>query len=111
MLSASGVSARIGVRAIPVHPETRALAEAGAVPGGTKANLQFALDNGVRFAPELDEATRFTIADAQTNGGLLASLPAARAEAAVSALRAAGCEAAAVIGRVEAGSGLSVEAG
>ncbi len=110
MMAASNVSARLSAAAVPIFAEARALAEQGAIPGGTRANLEFVAENGVRFAPALDEISRLLLADAQTNGGLLAALPAAQAESCVRALRDAGCEASAVIGAVEAGAGLLVEA-
>ena len=108
LVIASGVSARLSVAAVPMLPEARALAEAGAIPGGTRANLAFVLEGGVRFAPGVDELSQLLLADSQTNGGLLAALPAAKADAAVKALRAAGCTAA-KIGVVEAGAGILVE--
>ena len=108
MLAASAVSARISAAALPIIPEARGLAAEGVVPGGTKANLEFALANGVSFDASLDEPTRLLIADAQTNGGLLASLPRGKAEACVAALREAGCASASIIGQVAAGAGLQV---
>jgi len=108
MLAASQVSGRISAARLPIIDEARALAREGVVPGGTRANLEFAIDNGVTFADLIDEPTRLLIADAQTNGGLLASLPKDRAEECLAALKAAGCSAAAIIGEVAEGSGLSV---
>jgi selenide,water dikinase len=109
MLAASGVGARLRAAAVPVLPEARPLAEKGAIPGGTRANLRFVLENGVRFAPELDEVAQLVLADAQTNGGLLASLPREKAEECAAALRAAGCPATAVIGEVVEGRGIDVD--
>ena len=108
MLAASAVSARISAAALPIIPEARGLAAEGVIPGGTKANLEFALANGVSFDASLDEPTRLLIADAQTNGGLLASLPRGKAEACVAALREAGCTSASIIGQVAEGAGLQV---
>ena len=109
MLASSGVAARVSAAAVPMIPEARGLAEQGAIPGGTRANLSFVEANGVRFAPHLDEVSRILLADAQTNGGLLAALPRAKAEACARTLRDNGCPAAAVIGAVEEGAGLLIE--
>lgn len=109
MMVASATHARILSRSVPVLPEAFELAGRGAIPGGTRANLQFALENGVRFGDAIGEIARVMLADAQTNGGLLASLPRQRADACVKALREVGIAAADVIGTVEQGAGISVE--
>ena len=44
------------------------------VPGGTKTNLAHA-QKGTRFPEGLPDAIKFVLADAQTNGGLLAAIP------------------------------------
>ncbi len=83
-LTASGVSARLDASAIVLLPGTMELAEQGVVPGGTKSNYTFVtpfVDWG-----ELPEAERLVLADAQTSGGLLISVPEEGAEALAAAL-------------------------
>ena len=80
MLHASGVSARLNAVEVPLLPGARDLAEAGHVPGGTHRNLAD-LEGVVDFADTLDEVARTLLADAQTSGGLLMSVPADRVEA------------------------------
>ncbi|MBE2250952.1 MAG: selenide, water dikinase SelD [Myxococcus sp.] len=64
----------IELERVPLLPEIAALAEQGVVPGGTKTNLEHAA-KGVRFPEGLPEAIKHVLADAQTNGGLLACVP------------------------------------
>ena len=69
MLRASGVAATLDASAVPFLEGTRRLADAGAVPSGTRSNLRFVephTDWG-----DLAEPERLMLADAQTSGGLL----------------------------------------
>jgi len=59
--------------------EVRALARAGSVPGGTRANLEFVAPR-TRFPEQMEEADRLVLADAQTNGGMLAAVSSRIAE-------------------------------
>lgn len=65
----------IELERVPLLPEIASLAEQGVVPGGTKTNLEHA-QKGVTFPEGLPEAIKQVLADAQTNGGLLACVPA-----------------------------------
>ncbi|GIW07197.1 MAG: selenide, water dikinase [Dehalococcoidia bacterium] len=107
MTSASGVGARLSARALPFLPRVRELAEAGAIPGGTRRNLE-AVTGAVRWADAIDEIDRLCIADAQTSGGLLIAVSAEQADALQAALLAAETPAAARIGEIVAGSGIEV---
>ena len=89
MAEGSGVSMRIRAAAVPLLEGVHDLAAKGVVPGGSKANLEWVTPNA-RFAPSLPPTTPIVLADAQTNGGLLAAVDAARAEALLATLRAAG---------------------
>jgi selenide,water dikinase len=104
MAIASGVEAEIDAQAVPVllHERVRQLAEAKVVPGGSSKNLAFAMPH-TSFADDVDESTRVILADAQTSGGLLLSLPQERVDALVAGLKARGTLAAAIIGRLQAG--------
>jgi len=108
LASASGVSARVRASAVPVLDFSRALAQAGVVPGGTKRNRKW-LEPSVRFADDVDETTRVLLCDAQTSGGLLIAVPAERAPELVAALGRQGTLAAAVVGELVAGPAGAIE--
>ena len=101
MARASGVSFEIQAEALPLLPEARALARAGMVPGGGKANRE-AYAARMRFAEEVDEALRILVCDPQTSGGMLMAIPQETAGDLDAALQDAGLEQARVIGRVVA---------
>ena len=98
---ASGVSARIHARDVPLIEGTRALAEGGHVPGGTKRNSRD-LDPDLDLGPEVDPVTRLLLCDAQTSGGLLMAVPPDRWDALAAAL-GDGTPVLARIGTLEAG--------
>jgi selenide, water dikinase len=102
LLSASGVAAEVRAAAVPLFPRARELGERGAVPGGTRRNLE-SLASAVEFAPAIDEVGRVLLADAQTSGGLLIAVPEPGVAGLLAALRREGTPAAVVIGRVVAG--------
>lgn len=67
----SNLSARLEASAIPaLSPEVIKLIKDGCVPGGTKKNLETA-SAYTHFGPEVTEAQKLLLADAQTSGGLL----------------------------------------
>jgi selenide,water dikinase len=93
---------------IRILPEVPELAAQGVIPGGTRTNLEHA-QKWVDFADWLTEPIRFIFADAQTNGGLLASIPPDEVHLALKALKKAKVDAF-VIGGVVAGKArVSVE--
>ena len=102
MLDASGVDAEVDVAAVPVLDGVRDLITAGAVPGGTDRNLAWSREQLVHDG--VDDATLAILADPQTSGGLLFSVAAGAARAAVADLISAGHRAA-VVGRVLRGGG------
>jgi len=102
LLTASGAAAEIRASAVPLLPRARELAERGAIPGGTRRNLE-SLAGAVEFAAGIDEAARLLLADAQTSGGLLIALPEAQVPALRAALERERAPTAAAIGRVVAG--------
>ena len=101
LLLQSGVAAEIVAEHVPVLPEVSKLIAAGHIPGGTRRNLED-LEDRVDFGDQ-DETTRLILADAQTSGGLLISVPEERAEELMELLEAAG-PVAAMIGRVTDGA-------
>ncbi len=101
LLLQSGVAAEIVAQDVPVLPEVSELIAAGHVPGGTRRNLE---DLGDRIVfGDQDETTRLILADAQTSGGLLISVPKEHADELMKLLEAAG-PVAAIIGRVTDGA-------
>ena len=112
MAEGSRVSLRLRAAAVPVLEGVRELAARDVAPGGSRANLAWVAPH-VRFDADLDPVSRLVLADAQTNGGLLAAIAPEAFEAVLDGLRRAGVQAAA-IGEVEApagaGSGIDVVA-
>jgi selenide,water dikinase len=101
MAHGSGVALRLRLREVPVIEGVRALAERDVVPGGSKANLAWVTPS-VRFDEGVSLVDRIVLADAQTNGGLLAAVAPGAAETVRAALRGAGVDAA-WVGEVMAG--------
>ena len=102
LLLASKAAGEITAAAVPLLPHTRAMAERGAIPGGTRRNRS-SLEAAVSFRPSVGETERTLLADAQTSGGLLIAVAADQADALVAALERERTPAAVVIGRVVAG--------
>jgi selenide,water dikinase len=101
VLVASGVGAAIDVGNVPILPGVRDLVDAGVYPGGSRRNLTAVrpvLDVG-----DVDEITVRVLADAQTSGGLLISVPPDRADSLLKALAREGTRSAAVIGEIRDG--------
>ena len=85
MCENSGVSSEIYFSDIELLPGVKSLAESGIIPGGTKRNLDF-LDSFTTFGPEINKNNQYILADAQTSGGLLISLPPKQAETFINAM-------------------------
>jgi selenide, water dikinase len=92
MAEGSAVAFRLAWPSIPVLPGVLALAARDVAPGGSKANLAW-VGPHVRFDEVLDGPTRLVLADAQTNGGLLAAIPPDRLAAVQDMLERAGVQA------------------
>jgi selenide, water dikinase len=103
MTAASSVSARVWADRVPVLAAAREYVRSGIAPGGTHSNWKFLAD-WVSFDETLSKEDQLLLCDAQTSGGLLASVPASQAAGLVAELHAAGITAAAVIGEITAGS-------
>jgi selenide,water dikinase len=79
MAEGSGVAFRLVADRVPLlDPAVRGLAEQNVVPGGSRANLSWVLPHAT-FGPGVAEPLPVVLADAQTNGGLLAAVDPARA--------------------------------
>ena len=83
-LRASGVGAEVDAGAVPFLSGALDLARGGMAPSGTRRNLEFVTPHVAWDAQE--EWERLALADAQTSGGLLISVPEEHAEALVGAL-------------------------
>lgn len=107
LAAASGVGLRLYPERFPHFAMARELA---AVPlaGGARDNEEAAAPS-VDRGPGLEDAWVRLGYDAQTSGGLLGTVPAAHADAALADLRAAGVKSAAWIGEVVAGPSGRIE--
>ena len=88
MTVGSQVDAQLNFEAIPILSEARDFASMDIVPGGTLQNLDH-VRPFVRFGQTISDIEQLLLADAQTSGGLLISLPDAHADALIQSLRAA----------------------
>ena len=102
MVRGSQVTAQIHFGQVPVLPGTWELLEQGIVPGGTYRNLKSVADS-VEWHDDLTEQQQLLLADAQTSGGLLISVPAAKLELLLSELAMAGVPVRSVVGQITEG--------
>ncbi len=99
MLRASNVDAEVDVDTVPLLPGAEETVRAGIVSSLQPQNIR--LRRAIVNAADRSSDPRFVLLfDPQTAGGLLAGVPADRAESCVHALRAGGQGASAIIGRV-----------
>jgi selenide,water dikinase len=105
---ASRCAARLFADAVPTFAATRACAEAGLVPGGSKRNLENAA-RVTRFDPAIPELERLVLADAQTSGGLLLAVPPENEAALLAELASRGTPARAAVGEMVAGDAGHIE--
>jgi selenide,water dikinase len=78
LAAGAGLRVEIELDALTLLPGARELAEAGFVPGGSRTNLELA-GRYATFDRALAEVDRLLACDAQTSGGLLATMAADRA--------------------------------
>jgi len=102
MLQASNVAARLTRSAVPVLDFVPRLAAAGLIPGGSHKNF-VAASPYCSWDAEIGEIDRQILADAQTSGGLLIAVPAARCDTLVRELVQRAAPAHAVIGEIVRG--------
>ena len=96
---ASNVSLAIRADAVSLLPGATECARAGHIPGGLKANREFA-ECAVQYASGIAEELRALLFDPQTAGGLLIAIKAEHADDLAAKLRAAG-EQVSIIGEVQ----------
>jgi selenide,water dikinase len=100
--------ARLFLEQVPILAGVPALAEQGVVPGGTTANLEH-FGAHVRFPDGLPDPVKRVLADAQTNGGLLAAVPRAAVQKAERALARAQVDAAIIGELIRGAPGIDVQ--
>lgn len=92
------LGARIDAASVPLLPNALTLAARDVMPGGTRKNLAAALQDGARLGASLPAGLAAVLSDAQTSGGLLIAVDAARSAQLLDALRSAGVRDASIIG-------------
>ncbi len=112
VLTASRCQARIHSKRVPFFKDAIRVADAGRIPGGTRANEK-TYAPFVEWSDTVSETERILMYDAQTSGGLLIFVPAERKGALVEALEREGILAAQigeiVDGRAEDGKRIFVD--
>jgi len=98
MVEGSNVIAEIYAGKIPVLPGVLELLAGNIVPGGTRNNLDHVSDI-VEWNSAISEMERLILADAQTSGGLLISIPSDLSDDFLEELRVNGISKAFIIGR------------
>lgn len=99
----SGVDAVLDIARLPLLPGAREHAEAGRIPGGSRANLRF-LRPMLHVVDAEDDIGTLIAADAQTSGGLLLCVHADDADSLTVGLRERGLPAA-IVGELHPRSG------
>ena len=107
MAAGNRVRLKIESRAVPHFADAPALVAQDTYTQAYLANMTYLADK-VTFHTD-SEAMHHILMEAETSGGLLFSLPAENADAAVSELRAADCPEAAIIGEVIAADTAHIE--
>ena len=98
MLHRSNVSGKLTLSEVPFISGVRELVKTF-VPGGTRANLRFVNDK-IIWSAGITEDEKLLLADAQTSGGLLIAISAAKLDALLAGLTARGVETRAIIGEI-----------
>ena len=99
MAEASGTSARVHLSQVPLIEGTRDLVQAGAVSGGTQRNLE-SVERVTIWDASITREDKLILADAQTSGGLLISVPGDRLSQLMKSLSARGVEDSSVVGEI-----------
>jgi len=107
MMKASGTAAIVNWNDVPMLPGALDLARSGSTSGGTRRNMD-ALEGKVSFSGDASEFEFMVLADAQTSGGMLISVPESKADALVNSLVNNKTLYSSVIGSVASGESGSV---
>ncbi len=108
MTSGNSVRLRIESKSVPYFEDAPELVAKNTYTQAYIANSEF-LSDCVSFDSSVSEAMRHILMEAETSGGLLFSVPAENADAAVQELHAADCPEAAIVGEVVAEDGAHIE--
>jgi selenide, water dikinase len=103
---ASGVKLRFSLGLIPFTRGAHRYAQEWIFPGGSLDNREY-FGGQVQFAPEIDEASRMLLFDAQTSGGLLLAVPPEKLDALLERAAEIG-QVLWVVGEVHQGDGIEV---
>jgi selenide,water dikinase len=106
MAEASSVALRFNFAAIPFISGARKYAEQWIFPGGAMDNKKH-FESNIQFAEGINQPDRMLLFDPQTSGGLLLGVPPAQLDSLQARARELE-QSVWVIGRVEAGRGISV---
>jgi selenide,water dikinase len=102
MVERVGLTVRLFIDRLPILPGVMDLIDAGIKNRANSSNRSFLESNFRQELPEeFDKRLPEIVFDPQTSGGLLIAVPPERCMALIRELRAAGAEAAAVVGRIE----------
>ncbi len=99
MCVASSTGAEIFAGKIPLLEESYALATQGIIPGGTQNNLSW-LSDSLEWHKRIPQPLKVLLADAQTSGGLLISVPGGQSQPLLDELHSAGITDARIIGKM-----------
>jgi selenide,water dikinase len=99
MARGSRVCLRIDSSSVPIDDLALTLVKKGIHPKGAERNLAF-IEESLKKPIVVDESMMRVLADPQTSGGLLISVPAAQAKALLLSLQESGCHLATDIGVV-----------
>lgn len=99
MVVESRATAELWAGSLPVFPGVLEYAAQGMFSGANERNADYSMAC-TSFDAGVSDAIKAVCFDPQTSGGLLMAIPSARADAALRDLRAAGVEAAVMVGRI-----------
>jgi selenide,water dikinase len=108
MILGSKTGAEIDYKEVPVLPMVWELAASNIVPGGTINNLKY-IEDIVDWDEGVPEIAKIILADAQTSGGLLITVPSNEADNLIQRCRLAGIIDAVIIGKITAGKRIVVK--
>lgn len=97
---ASGVGAQVQADAVPLLPQTRALARGGHVTGASGRNWA-SYGEHIQLASHVDELTRALLCDPQTSGGLMAACAPEASDEVLDRFVQAGFAQAAIVGHCD----------
>ncbi len=103
MARGSGLRLVLHAAEVPLLARAADLVQQGFVTGASQRNWT-SYGDAVELPANFPDWRRHLLTDPQTSGGLLVAVAPARAEAVLRLVRAAGCSAACVVGRMEAGT-------